>query len=46
METQTAYYGSPLAAADSLEAAAEIVCDGLKIKLDKVLNISVEQICP
>lgn len=45
-EAQTANYGLLLAAAESPEAAAEIVYDGLKIKLVKALNISAEEVDP
>lgn len=45
-EAQTANYGLLLAAAKSPEAAAEIVYDGLKIKLVKALNISAEEVDP
>lgn len=45
-EAQTANYGLLLAAAESPEAAAEIVYDGLKIKLVKALNISADVVDP
>ena len=45
-EAQTANYGLLLAAAEGPEAAAEIVYDGLKIKLVKALNISAEEVDP
>lgn len=45
-EAQTANYGLLLAAAESPEAAAEIVYDGLKIKLVKALNISADEVDP
>lgn len=45
-EAQTANYGLLLAAAEGPEAAAEIVYDGLKLKLVKALNISAEEVDP
>ncbi|KAL1865340.1 Type I Iterative PKS [Diaporthe australafricana] len=45
-EAQTANYAVLLAAAEGLEGAAEIVFEGLKLKLVKALNISADEVDP
>lgn len=43
---QTANYGLLLAGAEGPEAAAEVVCEGLRTKLAKALSISAEEVDP